>query len=209
MSEYGIYDKHIKKIIALNKKRGTYFPDPKPQPKVPLNPMSDFLKDKDGNQVPEGEARIAKMAVFSADEVKGVKAVAENGRNITLGKSSAKLENVERINGIWHIQNKFPYEITLVRKKDMVLLQKLDREEHTGFEFYTAKHVGYNCFGPFVSKEKGYDYIVAKCNTDRGPFWGYGRTMDDARAYLCLKLYDECQDAILGILCKNIRTNQQ
>ena len=209
MSDYGIYDKHVKKIIALNKKHGTYYPDSKPQQKVPLNPLSDFWKDKDDNPVPEGQARIAKMVIFSVNEVNGVKAVAENGKHIKLGAPGAKLENVDRINGIWHIQNKFPYEITLVRKRDMVLLKKLDREEHTGFEFYTAKHVGYNCFGPFVSKDSGYDYIVAKCNTNRGPFWGYGRTMDDARAYLCLKLYDECQDAILGILCGNTKNKQQ
>ena len=209
MSDYGIYDKHIKKIISLNKKRGTYFPVQNPKPEKPLNPMSDFLKDKDGNPVPEGEARITKGVIFSVDEQNGVKAVAENRSAITLGKSGAKLEQVDRINGVWHIQNKFPHEITCVRKKDMVLLKKLDREEHTGFEFYTAKHVGYNCFGPFVSKGNGYDYIVAKCNTDRGPFWGYGKTMDDARAYLCLKLYDECQDAILGMLCSKIRKNQK
>ena len=209
MSDYGIYDKHIKKIIALNKKRGTYFPVQNPKPEKPLNPMSDFLKDKAGNPVPEGEARITKGVIFSVDEQNGVKAVAENRSAITLGKSGAKLEQVDRINGVWHIQNKFPHEITIVRKRDMVLLKKLDREEHTGFEFYTAKHVGYNCFGPFVSKGNGYDYIVAKCNTDRGPFWGYGKTMDDARAYLCLKLYDECQDAILGMLCSKIRKNQK
>ncbi len=209
MSNYGIYDEHIKKIIALNKRRGTYFPVQNPKPEKPLNPMSDFLKDKDGNPVPEGEARITKMAIFSVDEVNGVKAVSEKGKYIKLGANGAKLEQVDRINGIWHIQNKFPHEITIVRKRDMVLLKKLDREEHTGFEFYTAKHVGYNCFGPFVSKGNGYDYIVAKCNTDRGPFWGYGKTMDDARAYLCLKLYDECQDAILGMLCSKIRKNQK
>ena len=209
MSDYGIYDKHIKKIIALDKKRGTYCPVQNPKPEKPLNPMSDFLKDKDGKPVPEGEARITKMAIFCVDETMGIKAVAENRSAITLGKNGAKIDNVDRINGIWHIQNKFPYEITRVRKRDMVLLKKLDREEHTGFEFYTAKHVGYNCFGPFVSKDNGYDYIVAKCNTDRGPFWGYGRTMDDARAYLCLKLYDECQDAILGILCSNTRNNKK
>lgn len=204
MSNYGTYEEHINKLKALNKKR---FPEPKPAAApVPLNPMSDFLKDKDGNPVPEGEARIRKMAIFCVDEVNGIKAVAENGKHITLGKSGAKLEQVDRINGVWHIQKKLPYEITRVRKKDMVLLKKLDREEHTKFEFYSAKVVGYNCFGPFVSKDNTYDYIVAKCNTDEGPFWGYGKTMDDARAYLCLKLYDECQDIILSVLCRKMRS---
>lgn len=205
MSEYGIYDKHVKKIIALNKKRGTYFPVQNPKPEKPLNPMSDFLKDKEGNPVPEGEARIRKMAIFSVDEVNGVKAVAENRSAITLGKNGAKLEQVDRINGIWHIQKKFPYEITLVRKQDMVLMKKLDRVENTGFEFYTAKSVAYNCFGPFLSS----DYIVAKCETDEGPFWGYGKTMDDARAYLCLKLYGEYQDVILSIACRKMRNKNK
>ena len=47
MSGYGIYDKHIKKIISLNKKRGIYPSETHQKKKVPLNPMSDFLKDKD------------------------------------------------------------------------------------------------------------------------------------------------------------------
>ena len=205
MSDYGIYDKLVKKIIKLNKKRGTYCPVQNPKPEKPLNPMSDFWKDKDGNPVPEGEARIRKMAIFSVDEVNGVKAFSETGKHIKLGANGAKLEQVDRINGVWHIQKKFPYEITLVRKQDMVLMKKLDRVENTGFEFYSAKSVGYNCFGPFLSS----DYIVAKCETDEGPFWGYGKTMDDARAYLCLKLYGEYQDVILSIACRKMRNKNK
>ena len=103
MSGYGIYDKHIKKIISLNKKRGIYPSETHQKKKVPLNPMSDFLKDKDGNTVPEGEARIRKMAIFSVDEVNGVKAFSETGKHIKLGANGAKLEQVGRINGVWHI----------------------------------------------------------------------------------------------------------
>ena len=200
MSNYGIYDEHINKLRALDKKR---FPEPKPHSDVPLNPLSDFLKDKDGNVVPEGEARITKMAIFCVDEVEGVKAIDENGRHITLGKSSAISDRVDRINGLWHVQNKFPHTITRVRDKDMVLMKKLDRIEDTKFEYWSAKTVGYNCFGPFVSSDNSYDYIVARYDTDNGPLWGYGRTLEAARAYLGLKLYDEYKEVIHAIACRN------
>ena len=204
MSDYGIYDEHIKKVIALNKKRGIYPSETHSNKKVPLNPMSDFLKDKDGNPVPEGEARITKGIMFSVDEQNGVKAIAENRSDITLGKNGAKLEQVDRINGVWHIQNNFDYsKIVLVRDQDMVLIQKLNRIENTQFEYWSAKVVGYNCFGPFVFKETEYDYIVAKYETDEGVLYGYGKTLEQARAYLGLKLFDEYKDIIHAIACRN------
>ena len=204
MNDCGIYDKHIKKIRALNKKRGIYPLETHTKEEATLNPMSDFLKDKDGNPIPEGEARITKMAIFCTDEVNGIKAIAENGKHITLGKSGAKLEQVDRINGQWHIQNHFDCsKITRVRDKDMVLIKKLDRTETTNFEFWSAKSVGYNCFGPFVSKGDDYDYIVAKYETDNGAMWGYGKTLESARAFLGLKLFDEYKDIIHVIANRN------
>ena len=196
-------EKHVKKLVALHKKHGTYFPDTKRKSKTPLNPLSDFWKDKDGNALSETEAEIIKTAAFCVGETNGVKAFAEGGRHIKLGANGAKIGQVDRINGIWHIQNKFPYEITHVRDKDMVLMDKLDRVETTNFEFWSAKSVGYNCFGPFITSDKSPDYIVAKYETDEGTLYGYGETLERARAYLGLKLYDEYKEIIHQIACRN------
>jgi hypothetical protein len=177
-------------------------PVPKRKPERPLNPLSDYWVAKDGTRRSAGEADMIKIGRFFNDVYK-VKAVAENRSDITLGKYGAKIEQVDCINGIWHIQNKFPHEITRVRDKDMVLIKKLNRIEDTKFEYWSAKLVGYNCFGPFISKDNTYDYIVAKYETDNGALWGYGKTLEAARAYLGLKLYDEYKEIIHQIACRN------
>lgn len=105
--------------------------------------------------------------------------------------------------GIWRVQDKLPYDITKVRDKDMVLIKKLDRVENTLFDFWSAKMVSYNCYGPFIIDIANTDYIVAQYETDNGIRWGYGKTIEDARAYLGIKLYDEYKDVINAIACKN------
>ena len=110
--------------------------------------------------------------------------------------------------GVWCIQEKLPYKIMRIRDKDMVLIEKLNRIENTLFEFYSAKTVSYNCYGPFISKDKSYDYIVAKYETDNGALWGYGKTLEDARAYLGIKLYDEYKDVIHRIACRDKLRNK-
>ncbi len=166
----------------------------------PLNPLSDYLY---GTDRCEGEARLVKIAHF-ANDVREKQAIAEDGRLITLGDDGAEDKDVDLINGQWHIQNDFDYEkIKRIRDKDMVLIEKLPRKENTLFEYWTAKVVGYNCFGPFVSKGNTYDYIVAKYKTDNGALWGYGKTIEAARAFLGLKLYDEYKEIIHHIACRN------
>ncbi|MBO4625892.1 MAG: hypothetical protein J5679_01280 [Alphaproteobacteria bacterium] len=105
--------------------------------------------------------------------------------------------------GLWRVQVNFPHEITRVRDKDMVLIEKLDHQETTLFEFYRAKLLGYNCYGPFVIKDSKYDYIVAKYVTDNKTYWAYGRTIEQARAFMGIKLYDEYKDVINTIACKD------
>ncbi|MCQ2574847.1 MAG: hypothetical protein MJ156_01950 [Alphaproteobacteria bacterium] len=107
--------------------------------------------------------------------------------------------------GYWRIQVDFPCTITHVRDQNMVLVKKLDREENTLFEYWTAKLVGYNCYGPFISED--IDYIVAKYETDLGVYWGYGKTIEKARAFLGLKLYDEHKNLINDVVCKNKQKN--
>ena len=104
--------------------------------------------------------------------------------------------------GLWRVQVDFPYEITRVRDKDMVLTEKIDHQETTLFEFYRAKLLGYNCYGPFVIKDDKYDYIVAKYVTDNKTYWAYGKTIEQARAFMGIKMYDEYKDVINTIACK-------
>lgn len=175
-------------------------PVPKPKPIRPLNPLSDYWY---GSDRCEGEARLAKIAYFSSDKHEK-QAVAENGTKITLGDDGATEDMVDLIGGQWHIQNNFDYsKIVRVRDKDMVLMDKLPRKEDNRFEYWNAKLVGYNCFGPFLSKGNNPDYIVAKYETDNGPLWGYGKTLEEARAFLGLKLFDEYKDIIHIIANRN------
>lgn len=112
------------------------------------------------------------------------------------------IEQLAFVAGFWRVQNILTKPIVHVRDKDMVFLAKLDRQENTLFEFYSAKQVGYNCYGPFVSEGNKPDYIVARYDTDNGTFFGYGKTIEEARAYLGLKLYDEYKDVINAIACQ-------
>ncbi len=104
------------------------------------------------------------------------------------------LYDVEHIGGLWRVQDVFPYEIEKVRGKDFVIGQKLPRIERTLFDFYAAYSVGENCYGKYISGNA--DYIVAKYITNRGIYSAYGKTIEDARAYLGIKMYDEYQNVI-------------
>ena len=121
-------------------------------------------------------------------------AIDANFNTIRIGDHGAEFNDVEFIGGMWRIQNKFNHPITCVRGKEFVIGNKLPRTEHTNFEFYHAFSVCNNCYGRFVFTSP--DYIVAKFETARGTYWSYGQTIDQARAYLGIKLCDEYQDII-------------
>jgi len=162
------------------------------------NPLSDFWKSpKDGSRLTWDQATAFFITTFLRDMNSGAYAVDEKLNKIKLGDEGATHEIVDKVAGVWRIQSKFPYEITRVRDKDMVLTRKLDRVENTLFEYYSASVVNYNCYGPFVFENC--DYVVAKDNN--GFFLGYGRTLEDARAFLGIKFYDEFKDVIRAILC--------
>jgi len=167
-----------------------------------MNPLSDFFIAKDGTRIPEDKAKIAKIGAFCKD-VYEVKAITAGGRKITLGKKGAKIEDIDFVAGLWRVQKKFPHEITRVRDKDVVLMNKLPHQESTNFEYWDAKLVGYNCYGPFILQGQDANLIVAKYDTDNGCIWGYGTTIESARAFLGLKLYDMYKDVIHLIACKN------
>ncbi|MCQ2562536.1 MAG: hypothetical protein MJ158_02905 [Alphaproteobacteria bacterium] len=105
--------------------------------------------------------------------------------------------------GCWRVQVDFPYSITRVRDKNMILMNKINYTENTFFEYWRAKSVCFNCYGPFVSKEDAYDYIVAKYETDNGTYWGYGDSIEKARAFLGIKLYDLYKELINSVACRN------
>ena len=171
------------------------------------NPLSDFWKSpKDGTKNTREQATALFIATFLSDLDKGVCAKDEKGNRIRLGDKGADHWNVDKVAGSWCVQKKSPYKITRVRDRDMVIMDKLDHQENTLFEFYNAKLVGYNCYGPFVLADPSTNYIVAQYETDKETYLGYGKTIEAARAYLGLKLYDEYKDVINAIACKKQNT---
>ena len=176
----------------------------------PINPLSDFWKSpKDGHKLTLIEATSFFIVEFLKDLNNGAFAVDEKHNKIQLGEEGAEHHNVDKVGGKWCIQKKLPHKITRVRDRDFILIKKLDRQENTLFEFYKAKIIGYNCYGAFVINCPENDYIVAKYDTDKETYWGYGKTLEDARAYLGLKLFDEYKDVIHTIACKNIKTKTE
>ena len=154
------------------------------------NSLSDFKSDT------------LKVAAYIRDKSKKT-VVAYKSDGTTVSLRDCRIDNVEFVAGLWRVQNDFPYKIENVRKKNFVIGRKFPHVERTKFDFYEAFAVGENCYGKYMSTHP--DYIVAKYETARGVFSAYGRTIEDARAYLGMKLYDEFQD----VLHKAINTQPQ
>lgn len=114
--------------------------------------------------------------------------------------SECNINDVKLCAGLWRIQNKFEHNIQLVRGKEFVLLEKLNRTEKNKFEFYRAAVVGNNCYGRFLVP--GNQGVVAKYETDKQTYWAYGPTIEQARAFLGIRLYDEYQDLIDSVVCR-------
>lgn len=114
---------------------------------------------------------------------------------IPLGEPGAEFNDVEYIAGCWRCQIKCPYEITDVRDRQFVLVKKLPHVEHTKFEFYLAAAAGWSGMGRSADVANP-SWIVAKYETPRGTYMAYGQTIEQARAFLGIKLYDEYQDLI-------------
>lgn len=111
------------------------------------------------------------------------------------------VSDVEFIGGLWRVQNPFPHKIQNVRDKQFVLDTPLSHREKNHFEFYSAWLVSENCYGKYILD--GVKYIVAKYTTDNGTYWSYGANIEQARAFLGIKLYDEYMDLIHAHACKN------
>ena len=127
-------------------------------------------------------------------------AVAYTGfkQSVPLGAPGAEFNDVEYIAGLWRVQKKFSYEITDVRDRQFVLVQKLPRNEKNKFEYYTAATAFWNGSGCSADVTHP-DWIVAKYETPRGTYWSYGRTIEQARAFLAISIYDAYQDLIHAV----------
>lgn len=97
--------------------------------------------------------------------------------------------------GLWRWQRKFGEPITLVRGKEFVIRNRLPNNEKNHFEYYAADMVCENCYGKYIMQGAS-RCIVAKYNTKKGTYWAYGNSIEQARAFLGIKLYDEYMDLI-------------
>ncbi|MBR2286230.1 MAG: hypothetical protein IJ866_02135 [Alphaproteobacteria bacterium] len=147
------------------------------------------------NSLSEFKTDGQKIAAYNRDKSnKRNPVVAYKADGTTVPLKELRIDNVEFVGGLWRVQNEFPHKIENVRKKDFVIGKKLPHVERTLFDFYLAYLVCENCYGKYIGKNA--DYIVAKYPTVRGVYSAYGKTIEDARAYLGIKLYDEFQDVI-------------
>lgn len=112
-------------------------------------------------------------------------------------------ERVDFIAGLWRVQRDFDEKIQIVRGKEFILLGKIDKQEKNLFEYYKAATVGNNCYGLYSSMDP--DCVVAKYDTDNGPLWAYGATLEQARAFLGIALFDKHTDLIHRAERKNIK----
>ena len=165
---------------------------------VPYIPTSNHCWS---NPLDEHKVLSKKVIKWRQDGENNVMAFDSHGN--TKPVKDLSIDEVAFVNGLWRIQEKLSLPITRVRDKDMILTKKIDHTETTLFEFFRGKEVKYNCYGPFVIQDDKYDYIVAKYDTDKGTYWAYGKTIEQARAFMGIKLYDEYKDVINIIACKN------
>lgn len=142
---------------------------------------------------------------FITDQRNGDVAYAENGKCVPLW--NLQPSDVEFVAGLWRIQNKFEHKIQNVRGSDFVLHDRLPNKEKNLFEFYRASLISCNCYGYFMVP--GATKVVAKYTTDEQTYWSYGNSIEQARAFLGIRLYDEYMDLIHSVACQNCAQRQK
>ncbi len=133
------------------------------------------------------------------------KAYRSDGTAINL--RDVNIADVEFVAGLWRVQNYFPHKVQCVRDRNVVLADKLSHTERIPFEYWHAYTVSENCYGRYLSAKP--DLIVAKYETDDGIYWGYGNTIEQARAFLGIKLFDKYMDLIHAHACKKSQQKNQ
>ena len=160
------------------------------------------------NKLSEHKTLREKEVAYRGDCIKGARlAMAYSSNGTTVPLVDVDISNVEFIGGLWRVQDKFPHKIQYVRGEPFVLQGRLARTERNHFEFYRAARVGYNCYGPYIVSNS--PLVVAKYATDCQTYWAYGATVEQARAFLGIKLYDEYMDLIHAVACKNCNADRQ
>ena len=157
-----------------------------------------------------------KRIAFELSVEDGMNAYTGSGECIPLGGPGAELNDVEYIAGLWVVQNKKLFDSVNVQERDFVLLDRLDRKEHTHFEFYSAASVNLGRYGLACSlKDK--DYIVSKYETGRGTFYAYGcqlldgkpKALATARAQLAEQVYIAYKDLIIADTSRAQKTKKK
>ncbi len=153
------------------------------------------------NSFAEHKNNAEKSKDFVIARQDGGVAISEDGKKVPL--TDVSFERVEFVCGMWRIQNPFPHKIQQVRDRELVLAEKLTHVERIPFEYWRAYSVSENCYGRYLSAKP--DVIVAKYATDDGVYWGYGSTIEQARAFLGIRLFDEYMDLIHAAACRSAR----
>ena len=142
-----------------------------------------------------------KRKLWKCGAVGGAYAIDEN--NVKYKLIEIPFERVDFVGGLWRVQRDFDKKIQMVRGKEFVLLSKIDKQEKNLFEYYRAATVANNCYGLYSNMVP--DYVVAKYDTDNGTLWAYGPTLEQARAFLGIALFDKHIDLIHAAERKNIQ----
>jgi hypothetical protein len=160
-----------------------------------LAPYYVKAKDKEKQSEQDKLNVAAKRVAYNRALDDGAVAYVGFKQAVPLGSPGAEFNDVEFIAGLWRVQKKFPYKITEVRNRQFVLVEKLPRTEKNKFEYYKAAAAVWSGTGCSADVAKP-DWIVAKYETPNGVFMAYGQTIEQARAFLAISIYDECQDLI-------------
>jgi hypothetical protein len=162
-----------------------------------LAPYYVKAKDKEKQSEQDKLNAAAKRVAYNRALDNGAVAYIGFKKVVPLGSPGAEFNDVEFIAGLWRVQKKFPYEITEVRDRQFVLVEKLPRTEKNKFEYYKAALATWG--GTGCSADISHpDWIVAKYETPRGTFMSYGQSIEQARAFLAISIYDEYQNLIHG-----------
>ena len=160
------------------------------------------------NKLATHKTIIEKERAYNAAIVDGKHQTMAYSRDGTVAPlANFAVSDVEFIGGLWRVQTPFSHKIQDVRDKQFVLDAVLSHREKNHFEFYSAWLVSENCYGKYILD--GGKYIVAKYTTDHGTYWSYGANIEQARAFLGIKLYDEYMDLIHAHACKNQLARQK
>lgn len=180
--------RNVRYLLGVLDRLGNEKMRPSPNDVV-TNPLAEYYNPKKTAKENAAAKRIEYNKALDAG------AVAYTGFQECAPLENFEFNDVEYIAGLWRVQNKFPYKITNVRDRRFVLVEKLPRAEKNKFEYYRAALATWYGTGCSANVLRP-DWIVAKYETPRGTFMSYGQTIEQARAFLAISIYDAYQDLI-------------